>query len=368
MERKKFIIIIITLNVLASIACWSEPSLEGRALVELEGKSAKVVVDLGGGGIVDFHIIGHGLNPLTWNYPEKGDLKPRSIGHFICFDRLGRSTPQELKNGMSNHGEAAWIQWQILSKPVKINGKIISEMLCELPIAGMKLKRTIGLFENEPVIIVKEEITNMNKLGKVYNIVQHSAMAPPFLDESVLIDINATKGFAAGNPFPAFEEPAFYWPKVVHSGEFSDLRLLISQPAPGVANFIFSDDAEYGWVTVCNPGKGLMMGYFWKLSDYPWIRIWRSFKEGRPVALGPEFATTCLPLPFEQIIAKKEIFSRPVYEYLDAGETVEKSYTAFLTRIPADYKGVADIQFKDGTIILNEHGGDASRDIIVKIK
>ena len=137
---------------------------------------------------------------------------------------------------MPNHGEAGYVEWDILSQPVKINGKITSEMLCELPIAVMKLKRTISLLENEPVIIVKEEITNMNKLGKVYNFVQHSAMAPPFLDESILIDINATKGFAAGNPFPAFEEPAFYWPKVVHRGEFSDLRLLITQPAPGVAS------------------------------------------------------------------------------------------------------------------------------------
>jgi len=361
-------IVSIVLLVFVSSVCLPESSLEGRNLVELEGRSAKVVVDLGGGGIVDFHLLEQNLNPLTWNYPEKGDLEPQSIGHFICFDRLGRSTPQESKNGMPGHGEAAHVEWEILSQPVKINGTISSEMLCELPIAGMQLKRTISLLENEPVIIVKQEITNMNKLGKVYNIVQHSAMAPPFLDESILIDTNATKGFAAGNPFPTFEEPAFYWPKVVHKGEFSNLRLLISQPAPGVANFIFPDDAEYGWITICNPGKELMMGYFWKLSDYPWVRTWRRFEDGKPVALGPEFGTTCLPLPFEQIIAKKEIFGRPVYEYLDTGETVEKSYTAFLARIPVDYKGVADIQFKDGTITLNEHDGDTSRDIVVKIK
>ena len=100
--------------LLASSVCWSENSLERRDLIRLESNNTKVVMDLGGGSIVDFSFIDQELNPFTWNYPEKGDLKPRNMGHFICFDRLGRPSPQEIKNGMPFHGEAAHIEWQML--------------------------------------------------------------------------------------------------------------------------------------------------------------------------------------------------------------------------------------------------------------
>ncbi|MFC1561125.1 hypothetical protein ACFL4V_01465 [Candidatus Latescibacterota bacterium] len=359
-------IIIIQIFLAASI-CWSENNLEGRDLILLEGNNAKVVMDLGGGSIVDFSFVDQGLNPFTWNYPEKGDLKPRNMGHFICFDRLGRPSPQEIKNGMPFHGEAAHVEWELLSKPVKKNNQIITEMRCELPIGGMRLKRILSLYENSPVFIMREEITNINKLGRVYNIVQHPSLAPPFLDESVLVDSNAIKGFWSGNPMPSVEEPVVYWPKIIYNGELVDLRRFVDIHGPNVVSFVFEDDEEYGWVTACNSEKGLMIGYFWKLSDYPWFRIWRNISEGNPIACGLEFGTTPLPLPFSEIIAKGKIFDRPTYKYLDADQTVVKSYTTFLSKIPPDYKGVDNIKFKEGTLTIIEYG-DASRDIIIKIK
>jgi hypothetical protein len=45
-----------------------------------------------------------------------------------------------------------------------------------------------------------------------------------------------------------------------------------------------------------------------------------------------------------------------LYEYIDAGETVVKSYTTFLAEIPADYNGVADIEMTGSAIVVTEHG------------
>jgi hypothetical protein len=360
--------ILVIIQILLSLCvCRAENSLEGRDLIRLESNTAQVVIDLGGGSIVDFSFIDGGLNPFTWNYPEKGDLKPRNMGHFICFDRLGRPSQQEIKNGMPFHGEAAHVEWELLSKPVKRDKQITAEMLCEIPIGGMRLKRTISLSENSAVLMVREEITNNNNLGRVYNIVQHPSIAPPFLNKSVLIDTNAKKGFWRGNPLPDIEEPVLYWPKIVFDGELVDLRSFENIHGPDVVSFAFVDSEKYGWVTACNPLKGLMIGYFWKLSDYPWFRIWRNISDGKYVACGIEFGTTPLPLPFSDIIAKGKIFNRSTYEYIDADQTIEKSYTAFLSRIPSDYNGVGAIQFTDSTLILKEHGNN-SRDIIVKIK
>ena len=346
----------------------SESSLEGRKQVVLRGEIAQVCVDVAGGAIVDFHLIDQGLNPLTWNYPEKGDLSPRHMGHIICFDRLGRPSKKEADNGMPFHGEGGLVIWKVLSKPSKKNGVISTEMMCELPMARMTLKRTLNLYEKSSVLKVREVITNINQLGKVYNLVQHPTIAPPFLDESVVIDCNAYKGFWVGNPMPYPEEPVVYWPKLVFKGKLADMRRLVNDHEPGVVSFMFKDGVEYGWVTACNINKGLMLGYIWQLSDYTWYRKWRQTRGKKPVARGLEFGTTPLPVPFKEILAKGKIFDRPVYEYLDSMESIVKTYTAFLSKIPADYIGVEDVGFKNGNIVIKERDSSESSDIIIKMK
>ena len=181
-----------------SFFAMAEPSLEGRKQVVLEGKAAFLSVDMAGGSIVDFHLNDQKVNPLTWNYPEKGDLKPRTIGHFVCFDRWGQPSVQEGKNGMPFHGEATAVEWETLSPPARRGGVVAAQMRCRLPIGGMELKRTMELADNSAMCRVREEITNLNKLGRVYNIVQHPSIGPEYLDETVLVDTNAGKGFAQG--------------------------------------------------------------------------------------------------------------------------------------------------------------------------
>ncbi|MDP6699784.1 MAG: hypothetical protein QGH25_09050, partial [Candidatus Latescibacteria bacterium] len=70
-----------------------------RPLLELDGQAAKLVVDLGGGSISDFHLKDNPLNPLQWDSwdfsPDPSaepPLEPRSMGHFLCLDRWGPAT------------------------------------------------------------------------------------------------------------------------------------------------------------------------------------------------------------------------------------------------------------------------------------
>jgi hypothetical protein len=343
----------------------AEPSLEGRKQVVLEGKAAMVSVDMAGGSIADFHLNDQKLNPLTWNYPEKGDSKPRTIGHFVCFDRWGQPSAQEGKNGMPFHGEATAVVWETLSPPTRLRGVIVTEMRCRLPIGGMELKRTMELVENSALCRVREEITNLNKLGRVYNIVQHPSIGPEYLDETVLVDTNAGKGFAQGGKMPTPEEPALYWPKVVFNGGLVDLRVLKDDHNPGVVSLVFADSLVYGWVTAVNPDKGLLIGYLWKLTEYPWLSIWRNVQNGKPAARGLEFGTTGLHQPFPVLVAKGTIFGRPLYEYIDAGETFTKSYIMFLARTPPGFTGVRDIRLRGEDIVITPAGENA-REIVVK--
>ena len=38
------------------------------------------------------------------------------------------------------------------------------------------------------------------------------------------------------------------------------------------------------------------------------------------------------------------MLDRPLFSYLDAGESVERSYTVFLSRLPAGTKQIAHVQ------------------------
>ena len=48
------------------------------------------------------------------------------------------------------------------------------------------------------------------------------------------------------------------------------------------------------------------------------------------------------------------ILAGQLYEYIDAGETVEKSYQAFLVKIPRSFQGIAEINYSEGELELIE--------------
>ncbi len=351
----------------SSAVSQAEIGLVGRDQVVLSGAAARVGVDRAGGSIVDFRLAGSEVTPLTWNYPEVGDRAPRTMGHFLCLDRWGSASPQESKNGMPFHGEASYIMWEVVSPPEKKGDMITAVMSCDLPLGGLQVMRTLSLHNTVPVLRVREEITNLNKLGRAYNIVQHATIALPFLDKSVLVDSNAFRGFVHDDHMTTPGEPVVYWPALVYEGKFVDLRRFEGDHNPPVVSYVFADSLVNGWVTACNPAKGFLIGYTWELSDYPWFVIWRNAQNSVPGALGLEFGSTGLGLPFSGLLDKGKVFDTPVFAYLDAGETVTKSYTAFLAEIPGDYHGVEEVSLRDGDIVIRERGAPRS-DIILKLR
>ncbi len=330
--------------------------LPWRDHIVLETSAARVGVDLGGGAIFQFQRAGDSINPLSWNHPERGVTDPQPMGHFICFDRWGQPSAAEQARGMTFHGEAPHIAWTRVSEPSMSRGFAEAEMSCRLPIGELELVRTLRLSSRGPVLDVKEEITNLNPLGRLYNIVQHPSIAPPFLDETTVVDCNALKGYMQESPWPTPEEPVIYWPEIAYKGKLVDLRTLGGDHNPGVTSFVFKEGVQTGWVTAANPSQGLLIGYIWDLDEYPWLNIWRNSQNGEPAARGLEFGTTGLHQPFGKMVEKGRMFGEPLFEYIDAGETITKSYTAFLAEIPGDYRGVAGITHTDGRIVLRERG------------
>jgi hypothetical protein len=338
--------------------------VNGRKSLVIESQAARLVVDVAGGSIGDFHFKGSELNPLRWSTPPPGETSIRGFGHFLCLDRWGAPSDAEGAKGMPYHGEAAHVEWTIARDPAEQNGVIEAEMAARLPKAGLSVRRIIRMSSKAAVFTVREEITNLNALGRIYNSVQHPTIGPPFLDESTLVDCNGRQGFAQGGSLPNPEEPSFFWPQALNrDGETINLRRLTNDPNPNVVSYTI--DEAYGWVTATTAAQGLLIAYLWKTTEYPWVSLWRDVRNGKPAARGLEFGTTGLHQPFPTLVKKGRIWDRPLFAYLDAGETTARSYTAFLCKIPSDFAGVESIKVEQRRLILRERGGAARHELII---
>ena len=343
------------LLIMAIVVAPAQVGTDGRRTVRLETKAATLVIDLGGGSIVDFHLGSGGLNPLRWLAPDDADKAFRPMAHFLCLDRWGPPTAAELQNGMPFHGEASRVEWKQAGAIERDGGRIVAAMGASLPLAGLEVRRTVGLSESTSFFTVSETVTNRNKLGRIYNMVQHATIGPPFLDETTVVDSNAGRGFMQSSPLPNPEQLEIRWPQATKDSKPVDLRRLTTDADPNVTSFVI--DGDLGWVTATNPARELVVGYIFRTADYPWLNIWRHVQNGKPLARGLEFGTTGLHQPFPVLIGKPRIFGRPTFTYLDAGESATRSYSAFLMKVAGDFAGVDRIEYREGKIVVHERGG-----------
>lgn len=319
----------------------------------LQNEHALLCIDLEGGAYLDFHLKELPLNPLNWQSDDQDS--PSFKGHFLCFDRWGPPSEGEQRKGFKHHGEVNDLEWEHLKDSEASEGYISASMRCILPMGKLQLTRKIQMAAQQPLVRVTEHVQNLNPFGRMYNIVQHVTLAPPFLDKDTLFDNNSEKGFENKEDGSLNQEsPVLYWPEVVHNSQKIDFRRF-QNDWPRVSSFVFNSNEEYGWVTASNPKKNLLIGYVWETKHYPWINFWRSMQQGQPTAFGIEFGTTGLHEPFPVIAKKAVIFNRNIFDYIDAGEVKEKSFISFLAKIPSNYQGVREINLINKELIICEH-------------
>src|SRR5688500_373034 len=61
-------------------------------------------------------------------------------------------------------------------------------------VMGESVRRIIRMSRLNLVFKVREEITNDHAIGRIFNIVQHPTIAPPFLDEDTIVSCNGRRG------------------------------------------------------------------------------------------------------------------------------------------------------------------------------
>jgi len=339
-------LLVLCLALQGSRAVTGQPS-NVPPTVLLESRAAVLRISLEGGVLSDFHLAGDQVNPL------------RGMGHFLCLDRWGQPSEAEGKNGMPFHGEASGVRWRLTRPPERRDGGVEAEMTAELPMAGLEVRRKVRMPDNSPLAVVREEVTNLNRLGRIFNIVQHPTVGAPFLDAETRVDVGAGRGFMQSSPLPNPERPEVRWPGALHHGKRVDMRRLSDDPNPNVVSYEVL--GALGWTTALAPRQQRLLGYIWKTAEYPWFNAWRHVEKGKPALRGLEFGTTGLHQPFPVLVAKGRIFDLPLYTYLDADESVTRSYGMFLMRTPDGFEGVKSVSLEGAEVVLRERGGAGRR-------
>ncbi|MFN8855463.1 MAG: hypothetical protein ACK50P_07860 [Planctomycetaceae bacterium] len=345
----------------------------GREPLRLRNDRAELVISPEGGTITGFRLKGKPLNPLNWEVPDdfesQSETKPAPRGHFLCLDRWGAPSAAEGKRGMPFHGEAAVRAWQLTTPPEGTPAGVRTVMTVELPLAQLFVTREVTL-EAGGVARVSETVTNRGPLGRLYNMVQHPTIAPPFLDEHTLVDSCATRGFCQDSPTADRDEGS--WPRMGLPGgtQVVDLRHLEVEAQSGVksdvTSFVFDEGVEWGWVTAAQPAQGLLLGYAWRTADYPWLNIWR-FRDGmKRLARGLEFGTTGIHRPPAELLKQGgQRFGRPTFAYLEPDESVTRDFLMFLVEIPRDFAGVRTVDITPAGLRLQERREQSPRTVDV---
>ncbi|RCH54351.1 hypothetical protein DJ568_13770 [Mucilaginibacter hurinus] len=328
--------------------------------INLKNNEASVSVDLNGGAIVDFHLSGHDVNPLSFRFlkdqmPENNKSGAVYQGHFACIGRWGEPSAGEIQAGHPNHGFSAISLWREVRRDDKTITLDITTAL-----EGLKTIKTLTISDTAAAFEVTEKFKNTHTSGRLFNVVQHPTLAAPFLNKHTRVDSNATQGINYNfNKHPL--EYASQWP----NGLCEDGRVInLNVPDiihDGVFSFIIDKTAEHGWVTAWSPEHSLLLGYVWKREQYPWLDVWQHFADGELKYRGIEFGTTGVHKSVPDMLECDafKVYGEKTVSYLDAGEEVSRSYGAFLFKTGPDFTGVDGISVKSGNVLIQPKLGES---------
>ena len=360
-------------------------TFRGRQGFRLDNGVLQVTMLSGGGHVADMHRGTDGVNPLwvpqwptlepseydpavhgsAYGGPAAGRLLASIMGHNVCLDFFGDPSPEELARGITVHGEAPTGAWEILGRVNGLTGTV------DLPHAGLRLERRLDLAPGSGILHITETVTNMNDRPHEFGWCQHVTLGAPFLQKGVTrCDMPAVWGQTFGADFGSAlrlaPDTEFTWPQGPGAdGNPVDMRMAPAEPVSGDFSAQLMDPAlDQAWFTACNPEMGLLFGYVWDRTDFPWIGNWEEnyAREARPWAgreycRGMEFSTSPFPAGKAAAVAPGRLRGIPTFRSLPAGGRAEVRYAAFIQDGLTGFAGADRLMF-DGQTVTVRGGTD----------
>src|SRR5271165_4843773 len=174
----------------------AETTYQNRQAYWIENDAVRITVLREGGHVASILHKKTAVNPLwtpPWRSiepshynrernPEYGadaesKLLSGIMGHNLCLDLFGAPSPEEAAAGMTVHGEASILPYQISFKDSELTAA------CFLPAAQLQFERRIRL--DGARVLITETVENRAVLDRPIGWTQHVTLGPPFLEKGV---------------------------------------------------------------------------------------------------------------------------------------------------------------------------------------
>jgi Domain of unknown function (DUF4432) len=299
--------------------------------------------------------------------PPAGKYLSGYTGHSLCVDYFGAPSEEETALGLPLHGEVASNRWRLVKKESQ-RGLGRLSLRSAAPSAGLTVQRDITLQENESIAYVTETITNKMNRDRYFQWVQHTTFGPPFLQagESVcLMPGTRSKTWPLGyEGKPALaNDREFDWPNApAEHGGFLDISQPFATKGHGfIATTLLAEnrDSQLAYVAVLNWRLGLLAGYCFRRSDFPWVANWEENRVrtdapwfGKTQARGLEFGTSPMPLGLRDAILGGPLFGVPAVRRLPARAAQAISYAIFATAAPKTWHTISGINVRGSALVV----------------
>ncbi len=310
------------------------------------------------------HIRKYGPTPV-------GKFLAAFTGHAVCLDYFGGPSEAEAAQGLALHGEAATSRWKLLE--LKQNGAEARVLVAtRLPAAGLRFQRELRLRRNESVVYVEERVTNERAQDHFFHWTQHVTLGPPLLHpEESVVALPGTRAVTWPHGYEGAslvrDNQEFMWPEApaMEGGKVNLARPFAREGTGFVVAVLLDPQREFGFVAALNWKLGLLLGYCFRRSDFPWIAIWEenlaragSPWDGKTRARGMEFGSTPMPVGKEETFARGTLFDTPTFRRIPAKSEVRAPYVAFLSKVSSGWRAIRDIQVGRDKIIVTEERGE----------
>lgn len=333
----------------------AEITHRNRRAHRIENRHLRVTVTIEGGHIAEIFHKTSGVNPLwtpPWpsiepstydrqRHPEYGadaesKLLSGILGHNLCLDLFGAPSDEEAAAGITVHGEASIVPYQVASEDDRLTMKSM------LPAAQLRFERSVVISESQALLT--ETVENLSPLDRPIAWTEHATLGPPFLEKGqTQFRAPATRSKVIENDFTGGKgymktAAQFDWPMVPHKdGGTVDLRVYTDTPVSGgFTTHLMDTQRETAWFVAWSPKSKLAFGYAWKRSDFPWLGIWeenysRDFApwNGKTLTRGMEFGASPFPESRRKMIERGSLFGMPAYRWLPARSRATVRYCAF---------------------------------------
>jgi hypothetical protein len=362
--------------------------LDGRAGFRLRADWGSVSVLQGGGHICELNLEAcPGLNPL-WRPPWKtidpleyraakharqygpapdGKLLAGIAGHSLSFDHFGPPSREETAAGLTTHGEAPALKWDI--QKIVQSPKPHLRYGLKLPEAQIGFSRSLTLDRVNPVIYCEEEAVNFGSYDRPISWNEHVTFGPPFLEAGTTwFDMPATRAKVCpasySSRFSLQPDAEFTWPNAPTKGrERVNLRTIPARRFGHYTAQLLNPEIEIGFIAACNPRQKLLVVYAFRRVDFPWVGNWEERYNrtqapwrGKTFCRGLEFSTTPFPIPRRETIEQGPLFGEKTYRWLPAKSKARVRFLIMLFEVPETFLGVAGISIGKGKINVIESG------------